>query len=498
MPDGRRAVVVGAGVGGLTAAARLQHAGFRVTILEKNEQVGGRLGLREAGGYRWDTGPTLLLMSDVYREFFASLGRRLDDYLCLRRVDPNYRIRFGDGSRLDLTSHLDELSAAVERIEPGATRGLLRFLADASLKYRLGRARFVERNFERARDFFSPSSLYLLLRTGAAANYWRHVSRYFADQRLREAFSLQTIYLGLSPYHCPAIYALLPYTELVEDGLWFPAGGMYALAEALLRVAEAEGVDVRTGCNVTRIAVHEGRVCGVETDGGFIPADVVLANADLPHTYRHLLPPNSPKDLSDARVESLTYTCSAYMLYLGVKRSYPHLLHHNFFLGSDYRRTLDQIFQQRRLPDDPAFYLCAPSITDPSFAPPGSMSLMALVPVPAESPHVDWQRQGEAFRERVLGLLETRAGMSDLRAQIEVCWERTPADWQREYNLHHGAAFGLAHGLRQVGYFRPDNRSRRLPNLYFVGASTRPGTGVPLVMIGARLVADRIAREQAT
>jgi phytoene desaturase len=492
----RRLVVIGAGVGGLCAAARLRRAGFAVTVLEKNGEVGGRLGRIERAGYRWDSGPTLLLMRDVYEEFFASFGRRLDEELPLRRLDPNYRIRFADGRTLDSTSRIDLLVHEVERFEPGAGPRLLRFLADAAQKYRLGRRAFVERGFERASAFFSPHNGYYLVRSGAAANYWRHVSRYFSSPALRQAFSLQTIYLGLSPFHAPAIYTLLPYTELVEDGLWFPEGGLYALAEALLRVAQAEGVELRTNCAVTRIPVRGGRVCGVETADGFVPADVVLANADLPYTYQHLLPDGAPRDFGCERIERFRYSCSAHMLYLGVRGTFPHLLHHNFVLGRDFRGTLDQIFARQRLPDDPACYVCAPSITDPSFAPPGCSSVLVLTPVPAESPRVDWARDGAAFRERVLTLLETRAGMTGLRDRIEVCIERTPDGWRSAYNLHRGAAFGLAHGLFQVGWFRPDTRSRALPNLYFVGASTRPGTGVPLVMIGARLVAERIVREQ--
>jgi phytoene desaturase len=290
---------------------------------------------------------------------------------------------------------------------------------------------------------------------------------------------------------------LLPYAELVEDGLWFPEGGIYALARALERVALGEGVELRTNCLVTRIATRGRRVCGVETRGGFVAADVVLANADLPYTYRQLLPEDAPRDFTARRIERFSYTCSAHALYLGVRSAWPHLLHHNFVLSRDYKGTLDQIFIEGRLPDDPAFYICVPSVSDAAFAPPGCSSIMVLTPVPAESPRIDWARDGPAFRERVLTLLETRAGLIGLRSRIAVCHERRPPDWREAYNLHRGAAFGLAHGLLQVGWFRPDNRSRALPNLYFVGASTRPGTGVPLVLIGARLVAERIVREQA-
>ena len=271
---------------------------------------------------------------------------------------------------------------------------------------------------------------------------------------------------------------------------------MYALAEALQNVALEEGVVIRTNCEAVEISGKGGHARGVETSDGVIEAEIVLANADLPYVYTSLLPSSAPHDLSARTIEAFSYTCSAYMLYLGVKRRYDHLLHHNFFLGRDYRGTLDQIFAERRLPDDPAFYVCVPSRTDPSYAPQGGSSVMVLVPVPAQSPHVDWAREEVPFRQRILDLLETRAGMVGLAHDTEVCWTRTPTGWQEEYNLHHGAAFGLAHGLRQVGYFRPDNRSHRIDNLYFVGASTRPGTGVPLVMIGARLVAERIAREQ--
>src|ERR671915_550022 len=293
----KRVAIVGAGMGGLAAAIRLATMGFEVEVFEKNARVGGRVGRLEAEGFSFDTGPSLLLMTDTYRELFRFAGRDLEDYVRLMPLDANYRVTFGDGDTLTIRRTLPELIGELERIEPGVTPRFYRFLEDACNKYRLGRSEFVERDFEGARDFFGLRNLRLLLKTRAINNYYRQVSKFFASEKLRQAFSLQTMYLGLSPFEAPAVYSLLPYTELAEDGLWFPEGGMYALIEAMERLAEELGVRLHLNHPVQEVVVAKGRASGVRVNGGEIEADAVLAGADLPYAYRDLLEGSADGDL---------------------------------------------------------------------------------------------------------------------------------------------------------------------------------------------------------
>jgi phytoene desaturase len=480
-------------MGSLAAAIRLAAKGFEVVVFEKNDRLGGRMGRLEADGFTFDTGPSLLLMTDTYRELFASAGRDLDDYVRLIPLDGQYRVTFGDGDVLTIRRTLPELIKELERIEPGVTPRFYRFLEDACNKYRIGRSEFVERDFEGARDFFGLRNLKLLLRTRALNNYYRSVSRFFRTDKLRQAFSLQTMYLGLSPFEAPAVYSLLPYTELAEDGLWFPEGGMYSLIEAMERLATELGVTFHLNSPVEEVVVSKGRASGVRVDGGEIGADAVLVGADLPYAYRELLGDSADKDFKLRRREKLRYTASAFMLYLGVDRKLDHMLHHNFYLSGRYRENFEAIFRDHRLPEDPSFYAVVPSKTEPHLAPEGMESFFVLVPVPHLGEQVDWERDGTAFKERIYELLEKRCGVK--RDWVVFERVRTPLDWRSEYNLEEGAAFGLGHGILQVGYFRPPMVSKGVEGLYFVGASTRPGTGVPLVTIGARLVAERIGRE---
>ncbi|WP_268778270.1 phytoene desaturase family protein [Rubrobacter aplysinae] len=494
--------IVGAGMGGLAAAIRLASAGFAVDVFEKNASAGGRMNRLETdGGFTFDTGPSLLLMTDTYRKLFRDAGRDLSDYVELLPLDGDYRVEFGDGDSLTIRRTLPELIKELERIEPGVTPRFYRFLEDACHKYRLGRSEFVERDFDTAADFFSLRNLKLLWKTQATRNYYKSVSRYFHTEKLRQAFSLQTMYLGLSPFDAPAVYSLLPYTEMAEDGLWFPRGGMYSLVRAFERLAGELGVEINLDSPVEEVVVEGDRVRGVRVGGETHRADAVLANADLPYVYRSLLPKAAEGDFAPPRKKrrSLEYTASAFMLYLGIEGELDHLKHHNFFLSSEYRENFEAIFDEGRLPEDPSFYAVVPSRTEPGMAPEGSDALFVLVPVPhlgeAKGGGVDWEREGPAFKEKIYDLLESRAGVENIRGRIRHETVKTPRDWLSDYNLEEGAAFGLGHGIFQVGYFRPPISSPSIEGMYFVGASTRPGTGVPLVVIGAELAAERIRRE---
>ncbi len=500
-------VIVGAGIGGLATAMRLAaQGGYAVTLLEKNRAVGGRANIREVQGFRFDTGPSLLLMTDVYRELFSHCHADFEALVPLIKMEPNYAVHFGDGTQLEMSSDLVTMVAGLEKIEPGAASGYYRFLEDAGQKYRIGRAQFVEKNFTRLSDFFTGANLLLLGKLNALDKLYAHVSQFFQSDRLRQAFSMQSMYLGISPYSAPAVYSLLAYTELAEDGLYYPQGGIYSLPLAMAQVARGLGVDIRTNVNVTRIEVQGGQVRGVcvadgapdlSGDAGgdtFLPADIVVSNADLPYTYTDLLA-ERPARCEESAWQRQAFTSSAFMLYLGTDKVYPELRHHNFFLSSDYKRNFEEIFNAKVPPRDPSFYVNCPGRTDPSVAPPGGDNLFVLVPIPHLTEQQRWDDgQISRFRDKVYDTMAAR-GLADLREHVVVEQIVTPHEWKAQYNLKYGAAFGLSHGLFQVGYFRPSNKAPDVQGLYFVGASTVPGTGVPLVCLGAKLVVERILED---
>jgi phytoene desaturase len=482
-------VVIGAGLGGIAAAARLAKRGYRVTVLEKNNAPGGRCGQIVRDGHRFDVGPTLFLMPEVFAETFQALGERMEDQLDLHRVDPTYRVRFSDGMELALSSDMNVMQAQLEAIEPGSTRGLLEYLAEGGLHYNLSLERFVGRNFYSLVDYFSPENLPLLFRLKALVKHYPNIGRYFRSPYLKAAFTFQNMYLGLSPYDAPATYSLLQYAEMV-GGVWYPQGGMYRMIERLVEIAEKLGVAFRFQSTVDRIEVQGEQAVGVSLEEGeFIPADIVLVNADLPYAYERLL----PESAEARRLQKLNYTCSTLMFYWGVDKPYPQIDMHNVFLSCAYRESFERIFKDHSLPEDPSFYVHAPARVDPTAAPDGQDTLFVLAPVGHldEQHPQDWEALTGQARQAVLAGLR-KIGVDDLEQHIkfEICY--TPHDWKQRYNLAKGAAFSLSHDFWQVGYLRPRNRHDRYKNLFFVGGSTHPGTGLPIVLLSAKLVAERI------
>ncbi|HEU4570593.1 MAG TPA: phytoene desaturase family protein [Gemmatimonadales bacterium] len=483
--------VIGAGIGGLAAAVRLAHRGYRVTVLERQHVPGGRAGVWRSEGFTFDTGPSLVLMTEVWEKFFRDVGERLEDHLDLIRVDPNYRVTFPDGSTLEMTSRVDRLLAEVERIEPGAGPRLLAYLAHTARLYREGLG-FIGRGMHDLRAMVNGASLGMLAGTGALGDLRRLVRRYFKDERLQQAFSFQSLYLGLSPYDSLAIYSLLAYTE-IGGGIYYPRGGMHQLAVALARLAQARGVTIRYGADVRRLERAYGRVTAVELAGGErLPADLVVANSDLPYTYDTLLGEPYPG------IEEKRFSCSVVLLYLGVDRTYPHLEHHNFVVAPDMRAACAAMFEEHRMPERPPFYVVASTRTDPAGAPPGCENLFVLVLAPSQHPdparRIDWAVEGPRVEARTLEQLEAW-GLTDLRRHIVTRRLVTPDDYTADFGNLRGEAFGLAHNFTQIGWFRPHNRHRRLENLYFVGQSTHPGCGLPMVLISADVLAERMAAE---
>lgn len=490
MPSRRTVLIIGAGLGGIATAARLARQGFEVTVLEKNASPGGRCDQLVRDGHRFDVGPTLFLMPEVFAETYASLGERMQDHLDLRRIDPTYCIRFDDGTRLSLTSDLSEMQAQLEAIEPGSFGGYLRYLEEGHLHYHLSMERFVGRNFYNFFQYFSPQNLPLLFRLKALVNHYDNVGNYFQDPHLRAAFTFQNMYLGLSPYDAPATYSLLQYTELA-GGVWFPMGGLYQVVKSLVSIAEAHGVRFQYNSAVEQIEVGNRRATGVLLeDGSRLGADIIVANADLPYVYRHLLPDESEAE----RLERKKYTCSAIMFYWGVDKVYPQLGTHNVFLAGDYRASFERIFRDKNLPEEPSFYVHAPARVDPSAAPQGADTLFVLVPVGHLDEGQDWDDLRSRARAAVLSRL-AEEGATDIDSHLKFETSYTPRDWLSLYNLAKGAAFGLSHNFMQVGYLRPQNLHAHYRNLYFAGSSTHPGTGLPMVLLSSRLTTERILKE---
>lgn len=489
-------LIIGAGIGGIATAARLAKKGFEVTVVEKNDQPGGRCGQFIRDGHRFDIGPTLFLMPEVWEETFTALGERMSDHLDLRRIDPTYKVHFEDGLQIALTSNLGAMQTQLEKVEPTAFTGFLHYIAEGSKHYKISLQRFVGRNFYSLLEYFSPANLPLLFQLKALVKHYDNVGNYFKDPRLKAAFTFQNMYLGLSPYDAPATYSLLQYTELAE-GVWYPMGGMYAAIQALTAIAEKLGVRFLYNTEVTRIETSAERVEQVHLkDGRTLQADLYIGNADLPYIYKELL----PDPAAGRKFDQMLYTCSTLMFYWGVDKVYPQIALHNVFLSGDYKASFDRIFKDHTLPDTPSFYVHAPTRVDPTAAPPGQDTLFVLVPVGHldERRPQDWDALVNRARQTVFSRLAGEMNAADLPEHIKFEVVYTAQDWKQRFNLDKGAAFGLSHNFWQVGYLRPQNRHRRYRNLYFAGASTHPGTGLPIVLLSARLTTERILREHSS
>jgi phytoene desaturase len=488
----RSVLVVGAGVAGITAATHLARAGLHVTVVEKDGAPGGRCGRFVRDGHRFDTGPTLFVMPLLYASEFRALGVTLAERLELRPVDPTYRLVFDDGSQLSLTSDMTAMREQLDAIEPGSFDGLERYLEAGARHYRVVAEKMVDRDFRWPIDYFRIGALGLLARGNPLANHYRGMSAYFDAPRLKSAFTFQDLYVGLSPFEAPAILSLLSYTELAH-GVWYPAGGMYRIVETLVDLARDAGVEFIVGSPVERIDTDTNTARGVVlADGARLDAEVVLANADLPYVYERLLPPDEmARSLSRKR-----FSCSAISFFWGLDKPYVGLPAHTLFLADDFRANFDSIVRDHGLPANPGVYVHAPARVDGAAAPPDQDTLTAIVPVGhlRDDGAQDW----DALRDRARGHVFRRLGtlgFGDVRDHIKFEESYTPLTWATRHNLAKGATHGLSHTLTQMGYLRPRNRHHRYANLYFAGASTHPGTGVPTAMSSGRLAARRIVAE---
>ncbi|GAC1375154.1 MAG: phytoene desaturase family protein [Ktedonobacteraceae bacterium] len=514
----KRITIIGAGIGGLSAAIRLAAQGHQVRILERQPQVGGKLNQVVMNGFTFDTGPSLITMPYVLRNLFQTAGRRVEDYLELLPLEVTCRYFYRDGQVLNAWRDHERLAAEFARFNTHDGAELAEFIRYARTIFQAAADPFLYNSLGGPLDVLGTFIRYVrqghaaLAATDQGTQYERLravlaalspatldscVRGFFEDEHLRQLFDRYATYNGSSPYQVGAVYSIIPYVELADGG-WYPCGGIYTLAQALEKIARELGVQLELNCDVKRILVERGEARGVVlADGRVLRSDCVIANSDVVTTQRDLLSPAISNKRQVQRLERLEPSCSGFVILLGTDKQYPQLEHHNIFFSDDYPGEFEDLFERKIPLRNPTVYVCATTRTDPSQAPAGHENLFILVNAPYLTAQSNWQRDAPAYREHVLDLLAsyTQIDLADLRAHSVCQAVITPEDFKQRYGANAGSIYGLSSNARMAPFLRPGNRSPSVRGLYFVGGSTHPGGGVPLVMLSGKIVADLVAED---
>ncbi len=486
----KKLVVIGAGIGGLGAAGLFARKGYEVTVVEKNANLGGRANIFETDGYIFDMGPSWYLAPDIFEHYFNLVGEKVEDHLDLKKLSPSYRIFFrNSGKPLDVNSNIDVDSATFDAIEPGAGEKLRAYLKQSEYQYEVATQHFMYKNYDTIFDFFNKRVMTEGQKLSVFSTMHKFVSKFFTSKKLQQVMEYTMVFLGTSPYEAPALYNLMSHMDF-NQGVFYPQGGFYKLIEALANIAEKNGAVFRTNAPVEKIIVSGRKATGIRfEDGEVIDADLVISNADMWFTETKLL--DLPQQTYREKYwQKRTMAPSAFIMYLGVKGKLPSLTHHNLLFSEDWRKNFDDIYKAPCLPDEPSLYVCAPSVTDPKAAPDGKENLFVLVPIASGLVISNLER--ERFSDRILALMESEMNLPNLRDKIEYKRIYTVADFTKDYNAFKGSALGLAHTLRQTAIFRPKNQSKKVDNLFYVGAGTNPGIGTQICLISAELAYKRV------
>ena len=491
MQKGKNVVIIGSGIGGIVTAGNLARNGYNVTVFEKNAFAGGRCGKYVKDDHRFDVGATFLMMPGIYKEAFESVGKDMAQELKLTRIDPIYRIKFPGEKEILFSSDLVKMQSQFEELEKGSYGRFLKLLNIGFNIYDKS-MRLIDRNYFKFFDLSLIKYPFLLLKYKAFHNHYKYISSFFKTEELRALFTFQNLYLGQNPYAASGMYTFLPFME-VSDGVYFPEGGMHEVAESLLSTAREYGVKVVLNSPVSRIEVENKLAKGVTLeDGSFHPADIIVSNADLPYVYTHLLPAGRKAK----HLNKLEYSCSAIVFHWGVDKVFPQLGQHNVFVSARHEESCRIIFRENSFAEEPSIYVHSPVRSDKSAAPENQDSITAIVHTGNidEADNQNWDEIKDRARKAILNRFE-KEGLSNFEKHIkfEICF--TPATWKTRFNLTRGGTFGsIAHNLMQMGFLRPGNHHKKYKNLYFVGGSTQPGSGMPLSLLSAKLVTERIER----
>jgi len=480
--------IIGAGPGGLATAMLLAKAGVRVRLLERLPVPGGRTStITTPEGFRFDLGPTFFLYPRVLEEIFSACGYDLRDEVEMVRLDPQYRLVFGGGGELLATPDIPRMEAEVSRLSPADAGSFTRFMTATREKFTRF-APFLEQPFESWMDLATPDLFKLMPLLKPWKSLDAELGTFFSDERIRLAFTFQSKYLGMSPFRCPSLFSILSFLEY-EHGVYHPVGGCGAVSTAMARLAQDMGVEIRYEEPVESLEFAGRRITAVHTPCGRYAADATVVNADFARSMTRLVPDRLRRRWSDRKISSRRFSCSTFMLYLGIDGCYDDVAHHNIYLSENYRDNLADIEHRHVLSRDPSMYVQNACITDPSLAPRGMSTLYLLIPVTHRHPNVDWRREGARFREVALDQME-RVGIRGIRERIRYEKMLTPDDWQDDYEIYRGATFNLSHDLGQMLHMRPHNRFEDVERMYLVGGGTHPGSGLPVIYSSARITSD--------
>ncbi|HEX8390674.1 MAG TPA: phytoene desaturase family protein [Candidatus Saccharimonadales bacterium] len=487
----QKVIIIGAGIGGLATANLLAKAGYEVHVLEKAQTPGGRAGQKVRSGFRFDTGPSWYLMPGVFEHYFGLLGRSVSDCLTLTRLSPAYKVFYENTPALTITGDLATDAATFEQIEPGAGRALRRYVKQSDQIYALSLQYFLYSNFARKRELLAPAIV------RRSASLLRHafrsidsyVSTFVTDRRLKQILEYPTVFLGTSPYSAPSLYSLMSALDF-KEGVYYPEGGLYAIIQSLETLGRELGVTYHYGTKVTRILTHNHVAVGVlTTEHGSISADIVISNADLHFTETQLLEPHE-QTYPDTYWKQIESSPSALLMYIGIKGNLPQLEHHNLLFVDDWKQNFDAIFVHKTIPPKASIYICKPSASDRQVAPNGSENIFVLVPLP--SGVTINAAEITRLQHHYLQQIKAMTG-ADLTRNVVVSETYGPNDFSHDFYSRQGSMLGSSHLLKQSAFFRTSNMSKKVKNLYYVGANTTPGVGLPMCLISAELIYKRLA-----
>lgn len=483
-------VVIGSGFGGLTAAIRLQAQGHKVTIVEKRDKLGGRAYVYEQDRFKFDGGPTIITAPWLIDEVFELAGKKTSDYVKLVKIDPFYNIRWEDGTVFHYNDDREKLLSEIAKIDPNEVEGYKRLSKDLGEIYRVG-FELIDKPFTSIWDMVKVVPEMIKLRSDRSV--YKFASKYFKNEKLREAFSFHPLLIGGNPFTSTSIYAMIHELEQ-KFGVWFAMGGTGALVKGFGDLFMDIGGEIFTEAEVSEISIKDGKTNGVKIKTGeFIEADAVVANSDVAMTYLNLVPKSVRRKYTDEKVKKMTYSMSLFVVYFGTDKKYENMAHHEIILGNRYKPLLDEIFVTKTLADDFSLYLHRPTATDPSLAPEGCDCWYVLSPVPHLGGNADWKTQAEPYKQKIYEYLEKHY-LPDLRKHIVSECHIDPLHFESTLNSYLGNAFGVEPTLFQSAWLRPHNISEDVPNLYFVGAGTHPGAGLPGVMSSGKIVGSMIGK----